>query len=173
MNFDDKIFSEIGPCTKFKLGFHFWYWICMKASWHENVGSSSLDVLGENFRITGPQCEDDRQLFQTKNHGPLARYVELRAAHATGMHHGMCVTHVVWCMQGSLTTAFLWYRCRKNVPSILAACTTRNFMYLVRGPRLLKSLIWFRHVRGTWFNQESSCDGINQDDWYRLNAYES
>ena len=56
-------------------------------------------------------------------HGPLARYVKLRAAHAPGMpgtfsppprvsdpdmHHGTCVTHVPWCMPGSLTSGFLW-----------------------------------------------------------------
>ena len=39
-----------------------------------------------------------------------------------GMHHGTCVTHVPWCMSGSLT------RCGgKNVPSILGACATRSF----------------------------------------------
>ena len=57
-------------------------------------------------------------------HGPLARYVKLRVAHAPGMlgtfspspiskesvivsdpglHHGTCVTHVSWCMSGWLT----------------------------------------------------------------------
>ena len=25
-----------------------------------------------------------------------------------GMHHGTCVTHVLWCMPGSLTSDFLW-----------------------------------------------------------------
>ena len=60
-------------------------------------------------------------------HGPLARYVKLRVAHAPGMpgtfsppplvsdpdmHHGRCVTHVPWCMPGSLTSGFLWSRCR-------------------------------------------------------------
>ena len=25
-----------------------------------------------------------------------------------GMHHGTCVTHVPWCMSGSLTCGFLW-----------------------------------------------------------------
>ena len=30
-----------------------------------------------------------------------------------GMHHGMCVTHVPWCMSGSLTR-----RSRENVPGI-------------------------------------------------------
>ena len=57
--------------------------------------------------------------------GPHARYVKLRVAHAPGMpgtisppplksdpdmHHGMCVTHVPWCMPGSLYSGFLWSR---------------------------------------------------------------
>ena len=28
------------------------------------------------------------------------------------MHHGTCVTRVLWCMPGSLTSGFLWYRWR-------------------------------------------------------------
>ena len=28
------------------------------------------------------------------------------------MHHGTCLTHVPWCMSGSLTRAFLWSRRR-------------------------------------------------------------
>ena len=58
--------------------------------------------------------------------GPLARYVELWVD-APGMpgtfsppprvsdpdmHHGTCVTHVPWCMPGSLTSGFLWSRWR-------------------------------------------------------------
>ena len=57
------------------------------------------------------------------SHGPLARYVTLRVAHAPGMpgtfsppprvsdpemHRGTRVTHVSWCMPGSLTSGFLW-----------------------------------------------------------------
>ena len=30
------------------------------------------------------------------------------------MHHGTCVTHVPWCMPGSLTSGFLWNRWRKE-----------------------------------------------------------
>ena len=45
-----------------------------------------------------------------------------------GMHHGTCVTHVPWCMSGTLT------RCGgENVPGIPGACTTPNIAYLVRG----------------------------------------
>ena len=57
------------------------------------------------------------------SHGPIASYVKLQVAHASGMpgtftpplrvsdpdmHHGTCVTHVPWCMPGSLTSGFLW-----------------------------------------------------------------
>ena len=61
------------------------------------------------------------------SHGPLTRYAKFRVAHAPGMpgtfsppprvsdpdmHHGTCVTHVPWCMLGSLTSGFLWSRWR-------------------------------------------------------------
>ena len=87
-------------------------------------------------------------------HGPLARYVILWVAHAPGMpgtfspparfndpdmNHGTCVTHVPWCMSGSLTGDFLWSRWRGNVPGIPSACATRNFVYLLRGPWKTKS----------------------------------
>ena len=51
------------------------------------------------------------------------------------MHHGTCITHVSWCMPGSLTSGFLWNRrWGRNVPGIPGACATRKFTYLVRGP---------------------------------------
>ena len=55
--------------------------------------------------------------------GPFAKYVKLRVVHAPGMpitfsppqrvsdpdmHQGTCVTHVPWCIPGSLTSGFLW-----------------------------------------------------------------
>ena len=64
-------------------------------------------------------------LISLGRHGPLARYVKLRVAHAPGMpgtfsppprvsdpdmHHGTRVTHVPWCMPGSLTSIILWSR---------------------------------------------------------------
>ena len=37
------------------------------------------------------------------------------------MHHGTCVTHVPWCMPGSLTRGFLWIRRRgKSFPAFPA-----------------------------------------------------
>ena len=67
------------------------------------------------------------QVWMARIHGPLTRYAKLRVVHAPGMpgtsvppprvrdpdmHHGTCVTHVPWCMPGSLTSGFLWSRCR-------------------------------------------------------------
>ena len=58
-------------------------------------------------------------------HGPLTRYVKVRVAHAQGMpgtfspsprvsypdmRHGTYVTHVPWCVPGSLSSGFFWSR---------------------------------------------------------------
>ena len=66
---------------------------------------------------------------------PLTRRVKFRVAHAPrmpgtfsppprvsdpDMHHGTCVTHVPWCMAGSLTIGLLWSRGRENVPAFPA-----------------------------------------------------
>ena len=51
------------------------------------------------------------------------------------IHRGTCVTHVPWCMPGSLTSCFL----RSGFPGIPSACATRNFAHLVRGP-------WRQHM---------------------------
>ena len=45
------------------------------------------------------------------------------------MHHGTCVTHVPWCMSGSLNRGG-----GENVPGIPGAYATHNITYLVRGP---------------------------------------
>ena len=57
-----------------------------------------------------------------------------------GMHHGTCVTHVPWCMSGSLTSGG-----GENVPGIPGACATRNFTYLARGPwtrNYIPQILW-------------------------------
>ena len=55
-----------------------------------------------------------------------------------GMHHGTCVTHVPWCMSGSLTCGD-----GENVPGIPGACATHNFTYLARGPWRFGCLIGY------------------------------
>ena len=105
--------------------------LIMKIEWFWSgavVGISSLlQCIG---RPVGPKhlnnhpCAAVGPIFQ---HGPLTTYVKLRVAHAPGMpgafsptpwvsdpdmHHGTCVTHVPWCMPGSLCCGFLWSRWR-------------------------------------------------------------
>ena len=84
--------------------------------------------VGQPMKHRCPFCHMDSMLEILKGlsrHGPLARYVKMRVAHAPGMpgtfsppprvsdpgmRHGTCVTHVPWCMLGSLTRGFLWSR---------------------------------------------------------------
>ena len=71
----------------------------------------------------GREC---RERFPRHRRWAIPTFITARASH---------VTHVPWCMPGSLTSGCLWNRRRgKNVPSIPGACTTCNFTYLVRGP---------------------------------------
>ena len=60
-----------------------------------------------------------------------------------GMHHGTCVTHVPWCMSGSLTRSG-----GENVPGIPGTCATLNFTYLVRGPcqHLSKWMVFGQYI---------------------------
>ena len=81
------------------------------------------EAHGPVFYLWLSQAREEANLIAL--HGPLSRYVKLRVAHALGMpgtfspplrvsdpdiHHGMCVTHLPWCMSVSLTSGFLWSR---------------------------------------------------------------
>ena len=109
------------------------------------------DCIDGGMNLDEKQCSahSHDHVYNQSGHGPLARYVKLRVAHAPGMlgtffrhqvqrkplfshpgmHHGTCVTHVPWCMSGSLSRGG-----GKNVAGIPGACVTRDFTYLARGP---------------------------------------
>ena len=93
--------------------------------WRQKPSDRPLLDLGPTLecRIDGKSTSTQKTLL----HGPLTRYAKLRVAHAPGMpetisspplvsdpdmHHGTCLTHVAWCMSGSLTSGFLWNRWR-------------------------------------------------------------
>ena len=57
-----------------------------------------------------------------------------------GMHHGTCVTRVPWYMSGSLT-----HSDGEHVPCIPSACATRNFTYLARGPKCIRTALEVRY----------------------------
>ena len=86
-------------------------------SWHVNMNYP--------FHIRSRPFEQ----FRVVCNGPLTRYKNVRVAHAPwmpgtfsppppasdpDMHHGTCVTHLPWCMPGSLSNQFRWSRWRKK-----------------------------------------------------------
>ena len=103
-----------------------------------------------------------------------------------GMHHGTCVTHVPWCISGSLIRygggwgggggggvggvcvcgggGEVW-----TFPAILGACATRNFTYLARGPftrQLMHSTrltneICGDHIVCRAMHDENACSNTN------------
>ena len=67
-----------------------------------------------------------------------------------GMHLGTCVTHLPWCMSGSLTRGG-----EENVTGIPGACATRNFTYLARGPWSSFRFQFYMSVGGkVWYGGE-------------------
>ena len=96
--------------------------IVIQENTFENIVCAMVGIFSR------PQCvkisfKGIRRLYCNSPHGPLARYVKLRVAHSPGIsgtfsppplvtdpetHQGTCVTHVPWCMPGSLTSGFLW-----------------------------------------------------------------
>ena len=78
-------------------------------------------------QITGPYHPWDTANKQgISSHEYLTRYAQLRVAQLRecrerfpssrvsnpDMHHGTCVTHMPWCMLGSLTSGLFWSRWR-------------------------------------------------------------
>ena len=55
------------------------------------------------------------------------------------MHHGTCVTHVPWCMSGSLTSGFLWSQWRGKRSQ--HSRRMRNRQFYVSGKRPIVCLI--------------------------------
>ena len=77
----------------------------------------NLNMMSINQSVTLPGSWDDEIPWAS------CQIRKIAGAHALGMpgmfspspqvsdpdmHHGTCVTHVLWCMPGSLTSSFLW-----------------------------------------------------------------
>ena len=62
--------------------------------------------------------------WECRERFPRHRLIRKPLVSDPGMHHGTCVTHMPWCMSGSLTCGG-----GENVPDIPGACTTCNFTF--------------------------------------------
>ena len=83
----------------------------------------SMGLLPDTWNCGSSMLRECRERF------PRHRLQRKPLVSDPGMHDGTWVTHVPWCMVGSLTRGD-----RENVPGILGACTTRSFTHLARGP---------------------------------------
>ena len=99
---------------------YLYYWLYDSMMW---MKAQSMDLLPDTqncgLRMRG-ECQErfPRHRLQMK---PLVSDL--------AMHHGMCATHMPWCMSGSPTRGG-----GENVPGIPGARATRSFAYLVRDP---------------------------------------
>ena len=89
---------------------------CQHTGWHHGLLTRHINC-GLRMR---PEC---RESF------PHHRLQRKPLVSDPGMQHGTCITHVPWCMLGSLTRGD-----RENAPGIPGACATCNFTYLSRCP---------------------------------------
>ena len=128
-----------------------------------------LVVISPSIVPTTPPSLDQKSKSEWgslwRGHGLLIRYVKFRVVHAHGMPatfsppprasdpdmhhgtcHGTCVTHVPWCMAGSLASGFLWNRWRGK--------RSRHSRHMhppkcyVRGKRPIVETIWELVIEG-------------------------
>ena len=94
--------------------------VSVKTTWRTWVNVSHKCISAHNIIV-----KRYRPMPGTFSPPPTSK----EAASDLGMHHGTCVTHVAWCMSGSLTCGS-----RENDPGIPGACAICDFTYLRRGP---------------------------------------
>ena len=107
---------------------------CNKARWYlrncNDQGRTSIKACTDKRHSMGLlPIKQNCRLRMRRERFPRHRIQRKPVVTDPGMHHGTCVTHMPWCMSGSLTRGG-----GENVPGIPGACATRNFTYLVRGP---------------------------------------
>ena len=86
------------------------------SSWCQETNSLCMGLLPDTQTCGLRMRRECRERF------PRHQFQRKPLVSDPGMHHGTCVTHVSWCMSGSLTSGG-----GHNVPSIPGACAARNF----------------------------------------------
>ena len=118
------------------------------------MGSPSMGLLQDTQNRGLLMCRECWERF------PNHRRQRKPIVSDPGINHGTCVTHVPWCMLGSLNRGGM-----ENVPGIPGACATRNITYLVRGPYnnhfISLLVIWLQSCKTT--HRYGSCIHRNID----------
>ena len=141
-------------CCCVILFFYPYYWH------HDSIASTPTNESTRRYEqifiiVTKTTDTTTISVIYSISHGPLARYVKWRVAHALGiprtfspplrvsdayMHHGTCVTHVPWCMLASLNNSFLWNRWRGK--RCRHSQRMRNPQFYVSGKRPIECDLW-------------------------------
>ena len=80
------------------------------------------------------------------------------------MHHATCVTHLQWCMSGSLIRGD-----GGNVPGIPGVYATRNFTYLAKGPKSnIQFMAWHLKVQQYGWFTIRKLQRFVKSDWVLL-----
>ena len=131
LNYDGKIIHEMVPWSVSDTDQGTISWMILQSGvlYHLSVLHRAQLNIVINNAATRPECIfQSMGLFSdTQNCGlRMRRKCQERfppppRVSDPDMHHGTCVTHVPWCMSGSLTSGFLWNRLRgKTFPAFPA-----------------------------------------------------
>ena len=96
------------------------------------------------------------------------RFPRHRGLSDPDMHLGTCVTHVPWCMPGSLNSGFLWSRWRGN----RSRHSRRILQFYVSGKRPMLASMLVKQPRRMWVNKPHESIGkydITKTKLYRSN----
>ena len=108
---------------------------CVKRLETETVVRMQSGMFGKGSQVNTMGLLQDRQNCGLHMHRecrerfPRHRLQRKPLVSDPDKQHGTCVTHVPWCMSGSLTRGG-----GEHVPGIRSACVTVNSTYLWRGP---------------------------------------
>ena len=112
---------------RFQFQFETWLWVFVHVIWVAiGVGNGLPSVW---YQVMGLFPDMLRMRRECRERFPRHWLQRKPLVSDPGMHHGTRVTHVPWCMSGSLTRAG-----REHVPGIPDACRSRNFTCLATGP---------------------------------------
>ena len=125
--------------------------LCILSRWISimRLISTMTWVTNDSLYMSKKATTNEFIILAWRRHGLLARYLKLWVVYAPGMpgtfspppwvsnpdmHHGTCVTHVPWCMPGSLTSGFPWIRWQGK-RSWHSRRMRKPPLFNVRGPR--------------------------------------
>ena len=122
------------------------YGNCLRSRWRDTWASYQI------CKIAGCACAGN-----AGNVSPRRRIQRKLLVSDPGMHHGTCVTHVPWCMSGSLT-----HGGGENVPGISGASA---ILRIWQEAHWTTSFIGWDHIHGTWsklYRSDTDPDAISR-----------